>query len=72
MRAHRLFGGAIGGGHRIEMPGRSLVVDADGGAEKRQDGLAGDRGKLFDECRKIDCRHVPAAPRTDLTYRRVA
>ena len=70
-RPHRLFGGAIGGSHRIEFAGRTFVVNADRGSKKRQDGLAGDRGKLFDECREIDSCHARHPYCTPIKYQHV-
>ena len=64
-RAHRRFGGAVGGGHRIEAAGAALVFEAETfgaerAAEKRPDGLARNGGELVHECREVDRRH--AAP----------
>ena len=71
--AHRGFGGVIGGGHRIEAAGAALVLDAERGAEERQDGFAGDRRQPFDEGRKINGRHARMRPLilgSSLDYRR--
>ena len=48
-RAHGGFGGAVGGGHRIEAAAAALVLDAERGAEERQDGFAGDGRQPVDE-----------------------
>ena len=39
----------------------ALVLDAERGAEERQDGLAGDGRQLVDKGRKIDWRHIRLA-----------
>ncbi len=57
-RAHRLLGGAVGRGDRIETAGL-LVIDRQRRAEKRQDGLARHAGELIDETAEIDGRHRP-------------
>ena len=56
-RAHRGLGGAIRRRDRIEAADRALVVDAQRGAEERQDHFAGFRRQLLDEASEIDCRH---------------
>ena len=65
-RAHRVLGRAVGGRHRIEARGRALVLDAERGAEERQDRLAGHGRKLVDEGGKIDRGHaaVPVSARS--------
>ena len=73
-RAHRGLGGVVGRGHRVEAAGAALVLDAERGAEKRQDGLAGDGRKLVHEGREIDRRHAarPSLIAHPSTYRRPA
>ena len=60
-RPHRVFGCAVGRRHRIEAGRRALVLDAERGAEERQDRIARRGRELVDEGREIDGRHVSAA-----------
>jgi len=53
-RPHRRFGRVVGGGDGIKSVRAAFVLDAQRRAEKRQDCLARDRGKLVDESRKVD------------------
>ena len=55
--AHRAFGGAVGGRHRIEAAAVALVLDRQRCAEEWKNGLAGHIGELIDEDREIHCRH---------------
>src|SRR5262245_62693224 len=72
-RAHRGFGGMIGGGHGVEAAVPALILDAERGAEERQDDLAGDRCQLVHESREVDRRHAPRpSPAPSSTYRRSA
>ena len=57
-RAHGVLGGAVGRRHRIEARRRALVLDAERGAEERQDRLARHGRELVDEGGKIDGRHA--------------
>ena len=56
--AHGGLGGAVGGGHRIEVARAALVLDAERGAEERQDGFAGDGRKPVDKGCKINGSHA--------------
>src|SRR5262249_53371101 len=56
-RAHGCFGGAIGGGHRIEAARTTLVFNAERTAKERPNGLAGNGGELVDKGTKVDRRH---------------
>ena len=55
--AHCRLGAAVRFGHRIEHAAAGLVLGADGGAEERQDHLAGNLRELVDEGGKIDGNH---------------
>ncbi len=55
--AHGGFGGAVGGGDRIEAAGAAFILDAQRAAEERPDGLAGNGGEFVHKGREIDRRH---------------
>ena len=61
-RAHRVLGGAVGGRHRVETHRRALVLDAERGAEERQDRIAGRGRKLVDEGGEVDRGHERPVP----------
>ena len=56
-RAHRGLGRAVGRRHRIEARRRTLVLDAERGAEERQDRFARHGRELVDEGGEIDGGH---------------
>ena len=68
--AHRGLGGVIGGRDRVEAARPTLVLDAQRGAEERQDGFARHRRQLIDKGRKIDRRHVHPCLRVATLRRR--
>ena len=59
--AHGRFGGAIGGGDRIEAAGRALVFNPEGAAEKWPDGFTGYGGEFVHERYKVDSGHTVLA-----------
>ena len=65
--AHRGFGRVVGGGHRIEAAGPALVLDAQRGAEERQDGFAGDGRQSFTKAAK-SMAVMPPAPRSSARH----
>ena len=56
-RAHGGFGGAVGGGDRIEVARAALVLDAECSAKERPDRFARNIGEVVDERAEIDRRH---------------
>ena len=52
--AHGRFARPVGLGDRVERAAAGLVVRGDGGAEERQDRLAGQGRELVDELREVD------------------
>ncbi len=55
--AHHGFGGAVGFGDRIEIVTLVLVFDAERGAKKGKDSLAGGGRQSSDEGGEVDNRH---------------
>ena len=56
-RAHRHFGGAVGGGDRVEAAGEALVLDAQRGPKEWPDRLAGDACQSVNEYGEVDGGH---------------
>ena len=60
-RPHGLLCRPVGRRHRVEVAAAALVLDAQRGAEERQQRIAGRRGELVDKGCEIYCSHAPLA-----------